>query len=288
MRSNYTLTHMLQVKPLTKKNYHFAVELANTMNWNMAVEDFEFMATLEHGGCFLLVDGAERLGIATCISYGKVGWFGNLVVKEDSRRRGGGSALVKHALNYLRGKGVETVGLYSYPHLQGFYRRLGFKFDQDFSVLVAVNFVAPKLEPLLRVGKDQFPAVARFDGSFFGADRAKLLKSIILQEGNAAYYVSDGKEVIGYVAATIYESMAWVGPLICQPNRPDVAASLVKSILSQVGGRSVYAVTSKSDLALQGILAKFGFKEEFYVSRMFLGQSVAKNCIYLAESLERG
>jgi GNAT superfamily N-acetyltransferase len=279
---------MLQVKTLTARDYDFAVDLANTMKWNMAAEDFEFNASLEPAGCLLLMDGKERLGIATCISYGKVGWFGNLVVKEDSRKRGGGSTLVKHAINYLHGKGVETVGLYAYPHLHAFYGRLGFKLDQEYSVLSAENLVSPKVETLPKVGKEQFPAIARFDSAYFGAERTKLLESIILQEGNASYYVSEGKDVIGYIAATIYESMAWVGPLICPPNRQDVAASLVKSILSQVGGRNVYAVVSKANLALQSLLAKFGFSEEFYVSRMYLGPSKAKNCIYLAESLERG
>jgi len=36
------------------------------------------------------------------------------------------------------------------------------------------------------------------------------------------------------------------------------------------------------------VLSKVGFKEDFGVARMFLGPAVAKNCIYMAESLERG
>jgi predicted N-acetyltransferase YhbS len=279
---------MLQVKTLTKKDYPFAVDLANTMNWSMAIEDFEFMATLESGGCFLLLDDKERLGIATCIGYGKLGWFGNLIVKEDSRRRGGGRALVKYALDYLHGKGVETVGLYAYPHLHGFYGHLGFKFDQDFSVLATEKLKPVTAEALPVVGKRQFPAIVRFDSAYFGAQRKKLLESIILQKGNASYYVSEGKEVVGYVAATIYESMAWVGPLICQPKRQDIAASLIKAVLAKVGGRSVYAVVSKADAALLDVFSSFGFREEFFVSRMFLGEVTAKNCIYMAESLEHG
>ena len=58
------------------------------------------------------------MGIATCISFGKVGWFGNLIVKEEIRHKGAGSLLVKHAIDYLQGKGVETIGLYAYPNLK--------------------------------------------------------------------------------------------------------------------------------------------------------------------------
>ncbi len=76
---------MFQVKPMSFDDFPFATILANTMNWNMATEDFEFLASLEPEGCFVVFQGSERLGIATSISYGKVGWFGNLIVKEKYR-----------------------------------------------------------------------------------------------------------------------------------------------------------------------------------------------------------
>ncbi len=109
------------------------------MDWNMADEDFQFMLNLEPEGCFVAFDGRERVGIATSISFGKVGWFGNLIVKEKYRNKGVGSLLVKHSINYLQAKGVKTIGLYAYPNLIGFYGKLGFKVDEDFSVLHAEN-----------------------------------------------------------------------------------------------------------------------------------------------------
>ena len=46
------------------KNIAFATKLANTMDRNMAVEDFEFMTSLEPGGCLVLFDDSKRIGIA--------------------------------------------------------------------------------------------------------------------------------------------------------------------------------------------------------------------------------
>ena len=68
----------------------------------------------------------------------------------------------------------------------------------------------------------------------FGGDRKKLLESIILEEGNLSYYVSEGNEVGGYVAATVYETMAWVGPLICQEDNVDAAVTLLKAVLDKI------------------------------------------------------
>lgn len=279
---------MLQVKPMRPSDFSFAVELANTMNWNMAVEDFEFMTSLERDGCFVAFQDSEPIGIATSISFGRVGWFGNLIVTEKYRKQGVGSFLVKHAVNYLQSKGVQTIGLYAYPNLVNFYSSVGFKPDADFSVLQTENLGLVGAEALLSVGRRQVQTIEGFDSQWFGGDRKKLLESIILEKGNLSYYFAEGDEVVGYVAATVYEKMAWLGPLICQPYRFDAATSLVKAVLSKLSGKSIFIALPKKPSPLKDEFFKFGFKEDFFVTRMYLGEAAAKNCIYIAESLERG
>lgn len=269
-------------------DFPFATQLANTMNWNMAPEDFEYMAMLEPQGGFVAFDAAEPIGIATCISFGKVGWFGNLIVKENYRSKGAGSLLVKHALNYLQSKGVETIGLYAYPNLVKFYSNLGFKYDEDFSVLSTEALKSSSVRTLPKIGTQKIKAIEEFDRHCFGGDRKKLLESIILEKGNLCSYESNRNEIVGYVTATVYEKMAWVGPLICQAGHVEVASSLVKAVLGNLGCLSVYAALPKKEDALMTAFFDEEFKEDFFVSRMFLGQPVTKNCIYIAESLERG
>jgi predicted N-acetyltransferase YhbS len=279
---------MFHIKPLTPSDYAFAVQLANTMNWNMATEDFTYMTSLEPEGSFLLLDDSKPVGVATCISYGKIGWFGNLIVDPDSRLKGAGSMLLRHAVDYLHAKGVESIGLYSYPQLKEFYSHLGFQSDIDFSLLHADKIFPVETAGAHKIDQAHLSKVSFFDRQFFGADRSRLIESIVLEDANAGYYVSEYSHVVGYVAATIYASMAWIGPLICPPQRYDIAGKLVSAVLAKVGGKSVYAVVSKSDKALFDLFSSVGFKEEFTVTRMFLGKPEAKNCIYLAESLERG
>ena len=279
---------MLQVKPMRAADFLFAAKLANTMNWNMVPEDFEYMLNLEPQGCFVLFDGSEQIGIATCISFGKVGWFGNLIIKEEFRNKGAGSLLVKRAVDYLQSRGVKTIGLYAYPNLLNFYGRQGFKRDEDFSVLSVETLQSLHAETLLQPTTTAVQSIIKFDSACFGGDRKKLLRSIIYEEGNLCYYLAEGQKIVGYVASTVYEKMAWVGPLVCQEGRTDVACLLLKSVLAKLSGKSVYVVLPKKETEISDVLFKFGFKEEFSVLRMFLGQSMARNCIYLAESLERG
>ena len=143
-------------------------------------------------------------------------------------------------------------------------------------------------ENLLSVGKAHIGLIEGFDSRCFGGDRKKLLKSIILEEGNLNYYVSKGNELAGYAAATVYRKMAWIGPLICQEGNVDAAVTLLKAVLSKLAGKSVYLALPKKETALIEMLSAVGFKKDFSVNRMFFGSKLSTNCIYLAESLERG
>jgi predicted N-acetyltransferase YhbS len=280
---------MFQIRTLGPKDYGFAVALANTMNWNMASEDFQYMVSLEPDGSLLLEDDGKPVGVATCIGYGKVGWFGNLIVEPAYRKKGAGGMLVRHAVDYLHTKGVETVGLYAYPQLKDFYGELGFVADADFVLLHADNVAAVEGTGAHRIEQAQIEKISKFDSYYFGGDRSQLIESIVLEDGNAGYYMTDGGHVVGYLAATIYESMAWIGPMVCDPSkRYDFAGRLIASVLAKVAGKSVYTVAPKGDTVLLELLKSIGFKEEFTVTRMYNGISVARNCIYLAESLERG
>jgi GNAT superfamily N-acetyltransferase len=279
---------MFQAKPMQESDFRFATELANTMGWNMAPEDFVFNSSLEPNGCLVLYDGIQRLGVATCISYGKVGWFGNLIVDPAKRRKGAGSFLVRHAVEYLRSNGVKSVGLYAYPDLAGFYGKIGFVPDVEISVLHVSQLKSIACEPLPQITEKNFQKVVALDADCFGANRERLLKSIVLDKGNIGYCTSDEVDVDGYVAAKVYEGMAEVGPLTCLPNRPEVAVKLLKNALSNLAGLDVYLYLPRKQTLLQDYLHSIGFIEKFYLTRMFLAPNLSKNCIYIAESLERG
>ena len=279
---------MFYVARMRAEDFSFAVQLANSMDWNMSEEDFKFMLELEPDGCFVLFENGERLGLATSISYEKVGWFGTLIVNENYRRKGAGTFLAKHAMNYLKNKGVETVGLYAYPHLVGFYEKLGFKPDMDFLVLQREPATSENEGTTRTTNKTDIPTVIDFDRKCFGASRGKLLEPILLNKRNTCQIVTDGDEIIGYVAAKVYDTMAEVGPLVCIKNHANFAVTLLKTMLSKLENLAIFICLPTTEDSLLETLLKAGFHENFRVTRMFLGIAVAKNCIYIAESLERG
>ena len=116
----------------------------------------------------------------------------------------------------------------------------------------------------------------------------KLLKPLLRNKGNLCYISTENSEITGYVVAKVYDKMAEVGPLICSANRVKEALLLLKTILIRLSGIEVFTYIPKKETELINMLYQAGFKEYFRVVRMFLGPAIAKNCIYTAESLERG
>jgi GNAT superfamily N-acetyltransferase len=279
---------MFHVEKMKADDFPFAVQLTNTMDWNMTIEDFKFAMKLEPQGCFVLFHGSERLGICTSVIFGRVGWFGNLVVKGGYRREGAGSVLVKHAIDYLKNKSVETIGLYAYPHLVSFYESFGFEPDINFLVLQGKAGLLPTEGAARKAKKQDVPEVIDFDSQCFGANRKKLLEPILLDTDNLCYIATENQRIAGYVAAKVYGTMAEVGPLMCHTHRVEAAVALLKAILSKLSGLTVSMCIPKKETALLKMLSKAGFREDFRVVRMFLGSAFAENCIYMAESLERG
>ena len=279
---------MFHVERMRREHFPIAVQLANTMDWNMAESDFEFNANLEPNGCVVLFQAADPIGIATCISYGTMGWFGNLAVKEEHRKAGAGTTLVKHALEYLTRKGVETVGLYAYNHLVGFYEKLGFKPHDDFVVLKGEPSTYKPEATVVKSSKKDIPALIDLDRRCFGWERKKLMELLLLAKGNFSYLSIHEGEIAGFAIAKVYGATVELGPVVCSPAHSDAAVDLLRTMLYILDNRNVYVYVPAEAERLLTTLLDGGFKEKFRVKRMFLGTPIAQSCVYLPESLERG
>jgi GNAT superfamily N-acetyltransferase len=281
---------MFQVKVMSVGDYDFAVDLANTMNWGMEAADFGFNQFLEPDGCLILFDGSVPVGIATCITFGSVGWFGTFIVKQGYRRRGAGYLLLEHAITYLKSKDVRTIGLYSYSQFEEYYAKFGFKKDNIGVMVMYTNCMQPiDCGSFNFESQPDFSVLTRFDHEFFGADRSCLLKSILHEKSSLCYASFDGSNMLGYVMSKNCGNVSEVGPLVCCPGRSDVAFGLLKVMLQGLVNRPVALYLSQGqEEVFEEFLLGVGFGKSFSLSRMFLGESIVQNGVYLVESLERG
>jgi len=279
---------MFQVKTMSAKDFDFAVRITDQMDWDLSEEDFKLMTELEPEGCFVLFADSKRIGVATTVSFGRVGWFGNLIVNKSYRNSGAGSLLVRHSVKYLGKKGVETIGLFSYMDKVLFYERLGFRYDSDFVVLKGKASSSPANVSLRKARKLDVERIIDFDRSCFYGDRRKLLEPILLNSNNLCYMSTERGLLHGYLVAKVYDETAELGPLVCKHGRSEIAINLLKATLSNLEGSEAFLCISKKEKTILNMLTSSGFHEDFCVARMFLGPPITSKCIYGAESLERG
>jgi hypothetical protein len=82
--------------------------------------------------------------------------------------------------------------------------------------------------------------------------------------------------------------LAEIGPLICNRERSNIAIDLIRAVLNKLEGSHVTLCTPEKESAIRDFLTKSGISEHFNVARMFFKPTSIKDCIYIAESLERG
>ena len=279
---------MFLVKKMVSADFSFAVQLANTMHWNMTQKDFEFMNAVEPFGCFVLFNDLERLGIATCVNYGYVGWFGNFVIKNEYRNIGAGSFLLRHTINYLKQKGVLRIGLYSYPHLTSFYQKHKFAIDTEFFVLRGSPLISSIFKEKEEAEKNNFLSLLEFDKRCVGFNREKTLLPLFFDKRNKVYFSDQNGIIEGYVLIKIINQTAEIGPLITIQNSNTIARDLLFTAFRKLNNFDVFIYVQKKNKKLIKLLFESGLQKDFSVVRMFLGSSIDTDCLYFPESLERG
>jgi hypothetical protein len=273
---------------MSEEDFDFSVRITDTVNWKLVKEDFAFMMKLEPEGCFVLLRDKERIGIVTTTNFGIVGWLGNLIVDENHRGTGAGTMLAREAIGYLRSRKAQTVGLYSYLDAIPFYKKLGFEYDSEFIVLRGKARPSGSSTSCRKAEKWEFREIVDFDKAFFGASREKLLKQILENERNLCHVCAEDERIEGYAVAKPYGRAAELGPLVCLPNHDKVAIRLLKAVLGDLTDLEVYLTIQGKRSAIIKTLSDYGFREYFRVARMFLNPITINDCIYVAESLERG
>jgi hypothetical protein len=96
------------------------------------------------------------------------------------------------------------------------------------------------------------------------------------------------KKMLGFALAKVWDGIANLGPLVCPQGRNDVAISLLEAVLGQLNGSEVSLCVPQKEKSVLDMLMRHGFAPSFHVARMFFHPASVSNCVYVAESLERG
>lgn len=258
----------LNIRIMTKNDFDFCEKLSDLLGWGYSKKDFERLLSLELDGCFIAEKDRKRVGMVSSIVYEKSAWVGWLVVLPEYRRKGIGTSLTKHTIDYLKEKGVETIRLEAGPISSLLYKKLGFKKEMKLLMFCGVGRKIGQNNVKNMTEKD-LERIIVFDQLYFGADRGKVLKRLY-KDFPELCFVSYKKDLTGYIMGLSNKlGMILVGPWVSEKG---VAKSLLKKMLSAASDKRVYVNVPSGNRDCVTLLKSFEFKECGKMYRMYFGK----------------
>jgi predicted N-acetyltransferase YhbS len=243
-----------ETRPATEQELEQVLAITEAEDWGFDLEDLEFVRDLDPQGFFVSVDEPGRVvGAASSVTYGSVGWIGNVVVSREHRRAGLGTALSNACVSYLHGHG-RAAALFSYAHSEPMYERLGFRKVRKYGVYRGIAGGRParatdfiernRLGRSARIGpgSEHVGDICELDELMWGDDRSRLLHAWARRHANLTLVALEptlrGEErVVGYAIGRANSRGAEVGPLVS--TSAAAADALLTELMSRLDGKAV-------------------------------------------------
>jgi predicted N-acetyltransferase YhbS len=294
------------IRPFTLDDVDFAVEVTDGEGWGYSKEDFTLMFLMRVGDNFIAEEEPSKhaIGMLSTYDYGnKVAWIGNVVVLKEYRHKGVAKSLVKHAVRQLRKQGVKAVRLYSKMNAEPLYRKLDFVSEGTIGVFtktMGTRQFKRSLDELsgsknlTHVDETSVERLFELDGKCFGADRRKVIASMVRSKGGLCLARFDGytkKNLVGFIMANEGEKEFQIGPWVCDPDRVEVAEELISAAISQSKKRKITVATALENSPSTSILEKLRFNKTMDVTKMLKGRNLYNgqpSWIFAVGGLEKG
>lgn len=243
---------MLPIRAMARSDLPAGIRLREQAGWNQTEADLARVFEMNPEGCFVAeLDGVVRGTTCTTI-FGSVAWISMVLVDPAVRRRGIGSALMEHALDFLDRQSVRAVRLDATPLGQPVYQRLGFFAQYElarFEGMAAASMtVGPRCDcPTLPSGEDIGPIrpirpddlddLIRLDTEVTGTDRTALLARLFREQPEEMRSLRRDGRLLGFVTARCGARATQIGPCIAQP---EAGPLLLADAWDRRAGQRVY------------------------------------------------
>ena len=266
------MTELIRIRHMTADDLPLGMRLKDEAGWNQTEADWHRFLELGPEGCFVAELGGRPVGTVAACALGPVGWIAMVLVDAPVRRRGIGSRLVEHALDWLGRQGVGTVRLDATPLGRPVYERLGFLSDYE---LARWEGTVPERSPAPGVRlatPEDLEAVIALDRQITATDRARLIRILARQQPEGLRVVAAGEQLLGYLAFRPGSRAVQVGPGVALDQR--AGRALGDAVGAACAGRRVYIDVPKANLAASRWAQLRGLVAQRDLTRMSLGRRI--------------
>lgn len=243
-----------------------AMRLKNSAGWNQTVEDWQRILRLDPRGCFVEEREGAIVGSTTALRYGTaLAWIGMVLVLPSFRRKGIATALVRHALAWLQGNGIQACGLDATEMGKPLYEQVGFATTDLIERWERPGESSSTLGDLASARSviEWSAALRQLDRESCGFDRSSLL--LDLCEDSTVCGISSPE---GFAFGRPGSSAWFVGPCVARNKRS--AAALLRRSLEQQQGQRVFWDFLPSNQSAREVATELGFRPVRQLERMML------------------
>lgn len=287
---------------MTIDDLELGLRLTKQAGWNQTESDWLRFMNMEPAGCFVAeLDGASVGTTATCI-LGRAAWIAMVLVDVDARGRGVGTALLKHALNYLEERKVKTVRLDATPAGQPIYEKLGFIPEYKLARFEGIALPDKRKPVVTKPTPELFESIIEFDNRMTGTDRAKMLSRLFEEFPENIRIIRHRNLIEGYITARPGANAVQIGPCIAASERHprikygagsaegNAGPALLCDALKRWAGKKVFVDIPLDNPEAVKIAESSGLRIQRHFTRMYRGEPVKDNvrALWASSGPEKG
>ena len=281
------------IRNLTRKDIEFAVSLTVDEGWNYTPGEIGLMLDLDPDGSFVYEDEVP-LGMATCVTYGRTGVLGHLIVSKKGRGRKIGNSLVEAAVDYMESKGAEAILVHATEAAVRLYQKHGFTVrDQTSCMHLKLDSAYHRKSSSLcsEIHESELSEVIDVDQRLFGDDRGKLLERLHKEYPKGAFKLERGGRIEGFIFGRPDHIGNNLGPWACLSGVEGDAEALFRTALSALTDGKIYMGAFTSNHAALKIANELPTINKWHIQFMTKGKSryhVDTNKVYGIAAYELG
>lgn len=265
--------------PATSKDVKAIVRFVEEAGWAYTRTEVQRLIAVQPGGMLLkrsLGFRHELLGCVYASAWGKLGFIGLMLVKENHRGQGMGRELMAGGMAHIRSHGLTSVGLDSVGNAVSFYSSMGFKADWislRFGLETA-KFDMPAPPPDVRRGGDMdLSRAIELDKRMSGLDREGLLRRLHADRDSNLMVVPTEKAVLAFGVLRRSKGCLRLGPLVSEESEEGALAAraVLTAAIQETYPRMMTLNVPEYNTAMVELLVSMGAVTYAPCTRMYLG-----------------
>ncbi len=257
---------------MTTDDVPLGLKLTHQAKWNQIEADWLRFLQMEPEGCFVAELNGNAVGTTATCALGHVAWIAMVLVDVDSRGKGVGTALLKHSIDYLKERKIETIRLDATALGQPIYEKLGFLPEYELARFEGTPPRAVVVPSVMKATHDDFAEIIDFDTRITGTDRGKMLRRLFEEFPENVCIVRKAGSIEGFITKRPGANATQIGP--CRATA-GAGPTLLADALNKCEGEPVFVDIPLDNTDAVKIVEARGLAIQRRFTRMYWGQKPA-------------